>query len=146
MRTSLNGISLIGYFEKYHGEIYIDPDGKKVIGYGHILKDNEVNIYDENGLSEEDAMELLKKDLNHTENVVSFYCETPLNQNQFDSLVSFVFNITPGLFRSSDMLKYINDEDFNKAAEEFKRWVNYKGKELPELVMRRQIEEELFRS
>ena len=68
-----------------------------------------------------------------------------LTQNQFDALVSFVFNVGAGNFRSSTLLKRLksnpNDPDIEN---QFKKWVYDNGKVLPGLVRRRDEEAKLY--
>ena len=65
-----------------------------------------------------------------------------LNQNQFDALVSLVFNIGTGAFARSTLLKRLNVGDYNGAAEAFLMWRNAGGK--PILLNRRKREKALF--
>jgi len=73
-----------------------------------------------------------------------------LTQNQFDALVSFVYNLGVEAFRTSTLLRKLNNADYRGAAAEFKRWknatVNGKLTELAGLVRRRKSEEQLFLS
>lgn len=70
--------------------------------------------------------------------------KVPLTQNQYDALVSLVFNIGRGSFARSSLLKKLNAGDMTGAAQEFPRWVYAKGKKLPGLITRRNDEMELF--
>lgn len=75
---------------------------------------------------------------------MSKYVKVKLTQNQFDALVSFVYNVGVGAFRTSTLLRKLNNGDYVGAAAEFKRWKFGGGKELPGLVRRRKAEEQLF--
>lgn len=90
------------------------------------------------------AERLLIGDLAVAEREVNRY-GFDLTQNQFDALVSFVFNVGAGNFRSSTLLKRLkanpNDPDI---ANQFKRWVYGGGKVLPGLVRRRDEETKLY--
>jgi lysozyme len=68
----------------------------------------------------------------------------PLNQNQWDALVSFVYNVGAGNFISSTMLKLLNQGDYKGAAGEFPKWVHTNGQINPGLVRRRAAERALF--
>ena len=68
----------------------------------------------------------------------------PLNQNQFDALVSWTFNLGPGNLRSSTLLKRLNAGDYRGAADEFLKWNKADGKVLPGLTKRREAERALF--
>ncbi len=70
----------------------------------------------------------------------------PLNQDQFDALVSFTFNLGEGNLKSSTLLKKVNAGDFAGAAQEFQRWNKAGGKVLPGLTRRRACEALLFQS
>jgi lysozyme len=69
-----------------------------------------------------------------------------LNQDQFDALVSFTFNLGEGNLKQSTLLKKINASDFAGAALEFPRWNKAGGQVLPGLVRRRASEALLFQS
>lgn len=91
-KTSSAGINFIKSYEGLRLNKYTDLAGKTTIGYGHVVKSGE-NIPDT--ITEEYALELLKNDLLGAENTVSSFQKSygvTLNQNQFDALVSMVFN------------------------------------------------------
>lgn len=67
--------------------------------------------------------------------------EAPLTENQYDALVSFIFNIGAGAFRKSTMLKLLNKGEYELAAKEFDRWVIPK-----EITSRRMSEKRQFLS
>ena len=95
-------------------------------------------------ITPEQAEKFLKEDLKTFEKIVKDNVKVPLNQNQFDALVSFVFNVGGGNFKNSTLLKVLNKGDYSAAAGEFSKWVYCGGKKLPGLVRRRQAEAELF--
>lgn len=134
---------------------YICPSGKPTVGHGHVIRPGEDFS---KGLTFEEADALLRKDLKERfEPLVRSLVKVPLNQNQFDSLVSFVFNIGPGDPRrgiqglsTSTLLRKLNMKDFKGAAAEFPRWCkgeDPKTKELKKLgglVKRRKWEQVRF--
>jgi lysozyme len=69
-----------------------------------------------------------------------------LTQDQFDALVSLVFNIGGGNFERSTLLKKINARNFDGAADEFPRWNRAAGKVMAGLTKRRHAEQSLFQS
>ena len=69
-----------------------------------------------------------------------------LNQDQFDALVSFTFNLGEGNLKQSTLLQKVNAGDFAGAAKEFPRWNKAGGQVLPGLVRRRASEALLFQS
>ena len=139
MKTSDKGIGLIKRFEGLRLKAYLCPAGKPTIGYGHT---KDVKLGDV--ITEEEAEQLLREDLIVVENEINRH-NLNLNQNQFDALVSFVYNVGIGNFRTSTLLKKIKANPNDKTiANEFKRWVYSNGKRLPGLVKRREEEAELY--
>lgn len=139
MRTSRRGIELIKAHEGLRLNAYLCPAGVPTIGYGHT---HGVKMGDR--ITADQAEKFLIGDLATAEREVNRY-GFELTQNQFDALVSFVFNVGAGNFRSSTVLKRLkanpNDPDI---ANQFKRWVYGGGKVLPGLVRRRKEEAELY--
>ena len=107
--------------------------------YNIVVNDRYVYI-----ITQQKAEDLLKADLIIHENNVSKLVKIPLNQNQFDALVSFEYNIGYGNFASSTLLKDLNAKNYIKAAGQFERWVYGGGKKLKGLENRRKAEKELF--
>jgi lysozyme len=69
-----------------------------------------------------------------------------INQNQFDALVSFVFNLGQTTFIKSSVLRLLNANNFPGAIIYLKRYVHADGKKLKGLVRRREAEANLFNS
>jgi len=69
-----------------------------------------------------------------------------LNQNQFNSLVSWVFNLGPSNLKSSTMLKVINNNELDEVPSQIKRWNKANGKVLEGLIRRREAEALLFQN
>ena len=83
-------------------------------------------------------------DMTYAAQAVDRLVKVPLTQNQFDALVSFVFNIGDGAFAASTLLRYLNKGRYQEAAVEFMRWIHAGGKRLDGLIRRRRAEQELF--
>ena len=141
MNISKQGIELIKQFEGCRLTAYKCPAGVLTIGYGHTGKD----VHYQDVITKEQAEKLLKKDLMFFEMFVSRCVKVPLNQNQFDALVSFAYNIGITAFKNSTLLKLLNQFEYDKAADQFKRWKYANGKILLGLARRRQAEEDLFK-
>ena len=144
-KTSENGIELIKEFEGYRSEAYQCTSGIWTIGYGHtknVQKNDTCNV--------EEAAEFLKQDVEIAERAINQLVKVELNQNQFDALVSFVFNIGVGSkarkkgFAGSTMLAFINAGHFPLAAGQFDRWVYSRSNKSQGLINRRAKEKELF--
>lgn len=144
MRTSRQGLELIKSFEGFHSHAVCLGDSRWLIGYGHTDKARE-------GLkiSRGDAELILRKyDLPPLEAGISKAVLAPLNQNEFDALISFVFNIGLDAFKASKVLSDLNSGERLIAAEEMSAWrkarVNGKLILVDALVRRRAAERALF--
>lgn len=141
METSQNGIDLIKRFEGLQTEAYRCPAGILTIGYGHT---HGVKMGDK--CSPSQAEEWLRQDCLAAEMTIRMHVKKTLNQNQFDALVSFIFNLGAVDFIGSTLLKKLNAGDYAGAASEFGRWVNVCGRKFSGLVKRRAAEKTLFLS
>ena len=139
MEISKNGIILIKKFEGCSLKAYKCPAGVWTIGYGHTNK-----VFVDDVITQEEAETLLKQDLIIHCNNVSKLVKVHLNQNQFDALVSFEYNVGYGAFQNSTLLKLLNQGKYKEAAAQFDRWIYAGKKVLPGLVNRREAEKELF--
>jgi len=140
---------------------YLDPVGIWTIGWGHALIDpltrkflrgaatrSRARALYPDGITVEQAVNLLRTDLLDSARDVSVLVKVPLSDNQFSSLVSFEFN-TGGLsFPSSTMRRLLNAKDYVGASAQFARWNKGRVKGqlvvLPGLVSRREEERQLF--
>jgi lysozyme len=142
-RVSSVGLDLVKRFEGYRRQAAQLPDGRWTIGYGHTLTAREGAQ-----VSEDDAESLLIYDLNGASKTVSEVVFTPLNQNQFDALCSFAFNLGADEFRGSDVLKRLNEGGMVQAACAMEMWrkAEFEGEEIvvDALVRRRAAEKILF--
>lgn len=141
MTTSEQGISLIKKFEGFSAEAYLCPAGKMTIGYGHIICPGEKFS---GPISKYEAGIILKNDIKISEQAVGRLVEVPIEQHQFDALVSFAFNLGQKSLENSTLLRLINNLEFLVASKQFGRWVYANGKKLDGLVRRRQAEADLF--
>lgn len=139
-KTSNEGIELIKKFEGFKAQKYICAGGFKTIGYGHKL----LPLENYERISLESAEELLLKDLIKFERAVIKYIEVEINNNQFDALVSFTFNLGPAALQRSSLRQKVNRKSFNEATIEFLRWVYVGTKRLNGLYQRRLAESILF--
>lgn len=135
-----SGIDKIKRHEALRLEPYKDAADKWTIGYGHLLLPGEWW----NKITEPQAEDLLRKDLAIAESNINTVVKVPLNKNQYDALVSFVFNIGINAFTKSTLLRKLNAGDYVGATNEFKRWKYAGGKINTGLITRRQREETLF--
>lgn len=141
MKINQTGLDLIKRFEGLETKAYRCPAGILTIGYGHTT-----GVKEGDTCTPEQAEAWLREDCQVAELTVSANVNVPLNQNQFDALVSFIFNLGSGNFVKSTLLKKLNTSDYRGAADELDRWVNAGGRKLPGLVKRRAAEKALFLS
>jgi lysozyme len=140
MKTSDKGKSLIKNFEGLRLNAYQDSTGVWTIGYGHTGKD----VYAGLTITKEHAEILLGQDISIHESPVQ-NMGVELSQNQFDALVSFVFNVGVNAFRASTLYKKVlaNPNDAT-IANEFRKWIYAGNTKLPGLVSRREKEAEMY--
>ena len=139
MNTSAEGIALIKKFEGCELKAYQCSAGVWTIGYGH-TKDVEEG----DTISKDQAEEMLVEELHEYENYVNEYVNVALSQNQFDALVSWVYNLGPANLTASTMLKVLNDGKYEEVPYQMKRWNKAGGKVLDGLVRRREAEALLY--
>ena len=139
MMTSKKGVDLIKHFEGVRLKAYKDAVGIPTIGYGS-TKGVTMGMK----ITAQEAEGLLRRDLQRFEDAVNEYVLVPLNQSQFDALVSFSYNVGTGALRKSTLLKKLNKRDYAGASLEFLRWTRAGKRRLKGLVRRREAERQLF--
>ena len=148
--VSENGLNLVKKFEGLHkvteqGDVraYRCPAGKWTIGYGHTR-----GVKSGMRASMGDCEKFLIEDLHEAGNAVRSAVNVPLSQHQYDALVSFVFNLGAGNFRSSTLLKKLNKGLYEEIPAQILRWnkarVDGQLTELRGLTRRRTAEAALW--
>lgn len=139
MKIGNKGIELIKSFEGLFLTAYKCPAGIWTIGYGHTK-----GVKQGQQITANKAEEFLREDVAQFEKDV-LKQNLKLTQNQFDALVSFVFNVGGGNFQKSTLLRKakVNSNDLS-IKDEFLRWNKAAGKVLPGLTRRRQAEANLY--
>jgi len=140
MKTSKECIEMIKKFEGCCLTTYKCSAGVFTIGYGHTGAD----VTDGMIITLDHAEKLLIADLKKFEQIVSFMVKVPLNQNQFDALVSWTYNLGAGNLSSSTMLKELNVGHYDAVPVQIKKWIYSGKKALLGLVKRRDEESQLF--
>ena len=135
----MEGVALIKKFEGCELEAYQCSAGVWTIGYGH-TKD----IVEGMTISKEQAEEMLVDELHEYENYINKYVTVALSQNQFDALVSWVYNLGPANLKASTLLKVLNQGKYEDVPAQIKRWNKAGGKVLEGLIRRREAEACLF--
>lgn len=139
MKISDAGLDLIKRFEGLRLTAYQDSADVWTIGWGHTK-----TAHKGMQITEAQAKQLLREDLAWAEKAVTDAVTVPLNQNQFDALVSFTFNVGAGALKKSTLLKLLNNRDYAGAANQLSLWVNAGWKPLAGLKTRRAAEQALF--
>jgi lysozyme len=142
MEYSEAGLAKTKEFEGLRLNAYQDSGGVWTIGYGHTGKDVKRGMT----ITQEQADDLLKKDLQWAVDCVNKAVRQTVNQNQFDAMVDFTFNIGCGAFGGSTLLRRFNAGDSAGAADEFLRWKFVKGVVIAGLLRRRESDRQLFLS
>ncbi|MGH6957954.1 MAG: lysozyme, partial [Caulobacteraceae bacterium] len=143
LSVSRSAVELIKTFEGYRPKSARLDDGRWTIGYGHTLTARQGAE-----VSEADAEALLLYDLIQASHAVNEHVFAPLTQNEFDALVSFVFNIGAAAFRTSPTLRRLNEGRPLEAALTMELWrkSDLEGERIiiDALVRRRAAEKALF--
>lgn len=151
---SEKGIEILKILEGFSGLPYKDRNGYITIGYGHKIKLGELFA----DIDEERADILLREDILPIEDFINDHVSGEVNQNQFDALVIFIFNIGQDAFLKSRVYQNINDENYEDAIKQWATWIHvservknkYTGKYCKKmvpvqgLIYRRATEIELF--
>ena len=149
MNISQEGLSLIKKFEGCptdndgNAVSYRCAANKATIGYGS-LKYKGKPVEDGMKITMQEAEDLLLHEMNEYEGYINDMVKVELNQNQFDALVAWVFNLGPSNLKSSTLLKLLNTGDYNSTPSQIKRWNKAGGKVLQGLIRRREAEALLF--
>jgi lysozyme len=142
MTYSANGFALTEQFEGCELTAYTDQVGVWTIGYGHTGS----GVYGGLTITQDQAEAFLASDIAGAVACVNHLVTSAINQNQFDALVDFVFNLGCASLGSSTLLRFVNAGDFADAADQFQRWDHAGGVVVPGLLKRRLAEAALFMS
>lgn len=142
MNASQRGIDLIKFSEGFRAKPYKDSGGIMSIGWGHAIKPNE--SFSE--ITAEEGERLLREDLYSADRCINVSLGTRIKeQNEFDALISFIFNIGCGAFQSSNVFKYLKIGEYGSAFMYWSKWIHdSKMKAREGLVTRRRAEITLF--
>lgn len=153
MKTSSNGRKFIEGFEGLILQAYDDHNdhiveagqnvvGTITIGYGHTDAAGPPKVYVGQKISRDEADAFLASDLTSVENSVNHLVKVPINQNQYDALVSFEFNT--GALGKSSVLTLLNGGDYAQAAEHLLMYNHAGGTVVAGLTRRREAEKAMF--
>ena len=139
MRISEEGKALIKKFEGCELESYRCSANVLTIGYGHTK-----GVSDGDSCTQDEADQMLTDDLEEFEGYVDKLVTVDLEQNEFDALVAWTFNLGPTNLKSSSLLAALNDGKKSEVPAQMKRWNKAGGNILNGLIRRREAEALLF--
>ena len=139
MNISQEGLSLIKKFEGCELKAYRCPADVLTIGYG-ITK----NVTEDMEITQQEADEMLNEEITEYEEYVNNMVKVPLEQNQFDALCSWVYNLGPTNLEKSTLLKLLNAGDYHLIPSQIRRWNKAGGETLTGLIRRREAESLMF--
>ena len=134
-------LNLIKRFESFSEKPYPDARGWS-IGYGHYMGAQPTMQI----VSESQAYDMLRDDAQTATDAVRASVSVPLNQNQFDALVSLAYNIGASAFKNSTLVRLLNAGNYGGAAAQFSVWRKSNGSINTTLVTRRADEKRIFQS
>jgi lysozyme len=134
------GFNLTKEFEGLRLTAYADQGGVWTIGYGHTGPGVHAGLT----ITQYEADAFLHSDVAGSVACVNRVVTSNINQNQFDALVDFTFNLGCASLSQSTLLRFVNAGDFASAAPQFLRWDHLRGVVIPGLSRRRQAEMVLF--
>lgn len=130
-------IDLVTHFEGKRHVAYHDSQGNLTIGVGHLITRKEAEMAHQR-LSEDQVVALLHSDLKKCSDALELAVKVTITRTQSDALHSLCHNIGPDRMVKSDVIRYLNEGDKQKAANAFMNWTK------PGLKKRRQAERALF--
>ena len=154
---SKKGLDLLKAVEGLRLKTYDDQTGKGIsawikgatIGYGHLISQSEWDTY-KKGIDSKQAETLLKKDISPYVKAVNSEVTSALKQYEFDALVILSFNIGLDAFKTSSVLKLVNNPsaktNYTNLETAWKAWNKSQGKKMQGLVNRRNAEWNIYNS
>ena len=146
MNINERGLQIIKLFEGFRSAPYLCSANVATIGFGSTRTfDGSRVTLSHAPIDEAEAEELLLREINNSEKAVDRLIKVRLNNNEFSSLVSFVYNLGSGRLQSSTLRSLLNRNAPREiVADEFPKWRRAGGKILSGLVKRRAAEKALF--
>ena len=145
MRPSEHAYETIKRHEGLRLNAYQDVAGVWTIGYGNTYYPDGKRVKAGDVISLARAVELFKWTVDSFAERILAHITTPLNQNQFDALVSFAYNVGVAAFKNSTLLRKVNANPCDPAIrDQFMRWNKAGGKIVNGLTVRRKQEADLY--
>jgi lysozyme len=138
--TSRAGRNMIEAFEGRRHKAYRCSANVLTVGIGHTGPD----VTPETVWSDAEIDERFSADLRKVEIAINKLVTAPITQPSFDACVSLAYNIGLHNFKTSTLLRLMNQGRHRDAAAEFPRWSFANGQQMPGLIRRRRAETEMF--
>lgn len=135
---TLSASALVGIavHEGYRGEAYIPVKGDvPTIGFG-----TTENVKFGDHIEPVQALVRKLADVQRFEGALKQCVQVPLHQHEYDAFLSLAYNIGPGAFCGSTLVRRLNAGDYAGACAEILRWDRFRGEPLRGLTLRRQAE------
>lgn len=143
MTMSEAGYKFLESLESFRAEAYKDEAGKWTIGYGRTE-----NVKQGDKVDEKTALQDIRIHVSKIEDFLNEAIKVPLEQNQFDALVSFVYNVGISAFHNSQLMQMLNHKCYDTVPYQMKRWkyitVKNGKQESMGLINRREREADLW--
>lgn len=136
--TNHTAVELTKQEETLQLEAY-ELGGVWLIGYGHLMLEGEKDV-----ITEEEAEAFLREDLHWCESAIERYVTVPVTLNEFSAMVAFCYNVGSGKTRGSSIVKKVNVDDRDGAADAFLLWNRMNGVVMTALANRRAKERTIF--
>jgi lysozyme len=139
MKLDSKGYLIITSFEGFSAKPYLCPAKLATIGYGNTFyKDGKKVTMIDKSITKEEALDMFKDIADKFAKRVSACVKSPITQNQFNSLVSFTYNVGVANFMNSTLLRKVNANHTDPSIRaEFLRWDKVGTKKLAGLTRRR---------
>lgn len=146
IKIGKKGLEVIKGFEGFRGKPYLCSAGVPTIGWGSTRYTNGTKVkLTDPAITEEQANVLFLETLKQYELAVDAFCRDDINQNQFDALVSFAYNLGVNALKTSTLLKKVNKNPSDETIrDEFMKWNRAAGKPLKGLTRRRKYEADIY--
>ncbi|MCU1720220.1 lysozyme [Pseudomonas sp. 5P_5.1_Bac1] len=139
MRLSSTGLDLLKRRTGLTLDARQDPAGLWFIGYGHYG-----DVHAGMTITQAEAEAKLEHEIGRHETQLAGMLEVPVSQGQWDALLLLVFDYGLIRVRSSILIRHVNAGAIDRAAEEFLKWIQVRGRPDMQMARRRAIEREMF--
>ena len=135
LALSASALVSIAAFEGYEGKAYQDIVGIWTIGFG-----STGGVKQGQSIDPVSALQRKLTDVQKFEGAVKQCVKVPLHQYEYDAYLSLAYNIGPGAFCNSTLVRKLNQQDYSGACKEILRWDKAGGQPVAGLTRRRQAE------